>query len=105
MADMPLPPFRGSLKVVPFKHEGKDVFVVLDHQEQLFEHQVVLPPMAFVVATLLDGRREVAEVQAEIKELLKVDVPAEEIENAVRDLEHHLLLESSRTRERRQQMA
>ena len=102
---MPLPPFRGSLKVVPFKHEGKDVFVVLDHQEQLFEHQIVLPPMAFVVASFLDGRRETADVQAQILEHLKVEVKTEEIETVVRDLEHHLLLESSRTRERRQQMA
>jgi MEMO1 family protein len=105
MAAMPLPPFRGSLKVVPIKHEGKDVFVVLDHQEQLFEHQVVLPPLAFVIASFLDGRREIADVQAQILEHLKAEVKPEEIEGVVRDLEHHLLLESSRTRERRQQMA
>src|SRR5256885_13138174 len=105
MNPMPLPPFRGSLKVVPIKHEGKDVFVVLDHQEQLFEHQVVLPPMAFVVASFLDGRREAPDVQAQILEQLKVEVKADEIEAVVRDLELHLLLESSRTRERRQQMA
>jgi MEMO1 family protein len=105
MALMPLPPFRGTLKVVPYKHEGKEVFVVLDHQEQLFEHQVVLPPLAFVVATMLDGRREPADVQKEIKEQLKADVSTEEIEGVVRDLEHHLLLESARTRARRQEMA
>src|SRR5436190_16296855 len=105
MAAMPLPPFRASLKVIPHKHEGKDVFVVLDHQEQLFEHQVVLPPLAFVIASFLDGRREIADVQAQILEHLKAEVKPEEIEGVVRDLEHHLLLESSRTRERRQQMA
>jgi len=79
MAPMPLPPFRGTLKVIPYKHEGKDVFIVLDHQEQLFEHQVVLPPLAFVVATMLDGHRESADVQKEIKEQLKVDVSTDEI--------------------------
>src|SRR6185503_738797 len=105
MAPMPLPPFRGSLKVVPYQHEGKDVFIVLDHQEQLFEHQVVLPPLAFVVATMLDGRRESADVQKEIKEQMKIDVTTDEIDSVVRDLEHHLLLESGRTRERRQQMS
>jgi AmmeMemoRadiSam system protein B len=101
---MPLPAFRGTLNVIPHKHEGKDVFVVVDHQEQLFEHQVVLPPMAFVVASFLDGRRESADIQAEISKNLKVDVSTEEIEGVVRDLEHHLLLESGRTRERRQQI-
>jgi MEMO1 family protein len=102
---MPLPSFRGSLKVVPIKHEGKDVFVVLDHQEQLFEHQVVLPPLAFVVASFLDGRREIADIQAQIKEHLKADVASQEIENVVRDLDHHLLLESSRTRDVRSRVA
>jgi len=105
MGPMPLPAFRGSLKVIPYKHEGKDVFIVLDHQEQLFEHQIVLPPLAFVVATMLDGRRESADVQKEIKEQLKVDVTTDEIEAVVRDLEHHLILESGKTRERRRQMA
>jgi MEMO1 family protein len=105
MGPMPLPPFRGTLKVIPHKHQGKEAFVVLDHQEQLFEHQVVLPPLAFVVASFLDGRREVADIQAQIKEHLKADIPAEEIETVVRDLDHHLLLESSRTRERRSQVA
>jgi len=102
---MPLPPFRNSLKVVPIKHEGKDVFVVLDQQEQLFEHQIVLPPLAFVIASFLDGRREIPDIQAEITKNLKVDVAAEEIETVVRDLDHHLLLESSRTRERRREVA
>jgi AmmeMemoRadiSam system protein B len=104
MSPMPLPAFRGTLKVIPHQHEGKDVFVVVDHQEQLFEHQVVLPPLAFVVASFLDGRREAADVRAQIKEHLKVDVTTDEIETVVRDLEHHLLLESARTRERRQQI-
>ena len=105
MAPMPLPALRGSLKIFPYKHEDKDVFVVLDHQEQLFEHQIVLPPMAFVVASLLDGRRDAAAVQKEIKEQLKVEVTTDEVESVVRDLEHHLLLESGRTREKRQQVA
>jgi hypothetical protein len=29
---MPIPPVRASLRIVPFKHEGKDVFLVDDHQ-------------------------------------------------------------------------
>ena len=102
---MPLPSFRHSLKVVPHKHEGKDVFVVIDHQEQLFEHQIVLPPLAFVVASFLDGHREIPEVQAEIAKNLKVDVKPDEIDTVVRDLEEHLLLETERTRLRRQQIA
>src|SRR5579859_1118895 len=102
---MPHPAFRGTLKVVPFKHEGKDVFIVVDHQEQLFEHQVVLPPLAFVVGSLLDGRRGTPDIQAEIKTQLKVDVGAQEIESVVKDLDQYLLLESPRVQEKRRAVA
>jgi len=102
---MPHPAFRPTLKVIPHKHEGKDVFVVLDPQEQLFDHQVVLPPLAFVVASLLDGRRDTAAVQAEIKAQLKVDVTPEEIESVVRDLDRYLLLESAPVHAKRREAA
>jgi len=102
---MPHPPFRGTLKVIPYKHEGRDVFIVVDHQEQLFEHQVVLPPLAFVVASMLDGRRETAGIQAEIKAQLKVDIPPAEIEAVVGDLDKNLLLESEAVRAKRAAVA
>ncbi len=102
---MPHPAFRATLKVIPHKHEGKDVFIVVDHQEQLFEHQLVLPPLAFVVASLLDGRRGSEEVRAEIQAQLKAEVRAEEIDAVVRDLDQYLLLESDRVREKRRELA
>src|SRR6185295_599352 len=102
---MPHPAFRGTLKVIPYKHEGRDVFIVVDHQEQLFEHQVVLPPLAFVVASMLDGRRETAGIQAEIKAQLKVDIPPAEIEAVVGDLDKNLLLESEAVRAKRAAVA
>src|SRR6185436_9048689 len=104
MARMPLPPLRGSLKISPQKHQGKEVFVVQD-QEHLIEHVLMLPPLAFVVASFLDGRREATDIQAEIETHLKAKIPAEEIENVVRELDHHLLLESSRANARRTEIA
>jgi AmmeMemoRadiSam system protein B len=101
---MPLPPFRGALKVSPFKHDGKDVFRVSD-QEHLFDHSILLPPIAFVVASFLDGRREAADIQAQILEHLKVEVTPDEIEAVVRDLDQHLLLDSPRARARRAEIA
>jgi AmmeMemoRadiSam system protein B len=100
---MPHAAFRPTLKVIPYKHEGKDVFIVVDPQEQLFDHQVVLPPLAFVVASLLDGRRETADVQAEIRTQLKAEVSAEEIEGVVKDLDQYLLLESDPVRAKRRE--
>jgi AmmeMemoRadiSam system protein B len=101
---MPLPPFRGSLKITPQKQEGKEVFVVQD-QEHLIEHALGLPPLAFVVASLLDGRREAKDIQAEIETQLKAKIPVEEIENVARELDHHLLLESPRASARRAEIA
>jgi AmmeMemoRadiSam system protein B len=103
MGPMPLPRLRDRLKIAPINHDGKELFQVQD-LEQLFDHSLLIPPLGFVVASFLDGRREVADIQAQILEHLKVQVKAEEIEGVVRDLEHHLLLESARTRERRQQL-
>jgi AmmeMemoRadiSam system protein B len=102
---MPLPRFRPLVKVVPWKQEGKDIFVVMDHQEALFDHQVALPPMAFVVAAFLDGRREVADVQKAIADNLKgVQVGPEEVEAVVRDLDEHFLLETDRVERRRREV-
>lgn len=101
---MTFPALRSALKVTPFQHEGKDAFQVAD-QEHLFEHGLVLPPIAFVVASFLDGRRDAAAIQAEILAQLKVEVRPEEIQAVVRDLDQHLLLESDRARARRAEIA
>lgn len=102
---MPLPAFRPALRVVPYRHEGRDVFLAIDSHEGLIEHPVVLPPLAFVVASLLDGAREAADVRREISARFQgVDLTFEEIDSVVRDLDRHYLLESERVRGRRQEI-
>jgi hypothetical protein len=98
---MPLPALRGTVRIQPFKHEGRDAFLAVDSQEQLFDHSIVLPPLAFVVASLLDGRRDLEDLRREIKAQLGVDVPDEPLRGAIEDLDKHLLLESEPVRERR----
>lgn len=99
---MPLPPFRPTLRVVPFRHDGQDVFLAIDSHEGLIEHPVVLPPLAFVVASLLDGAREAADVRREIAAKFQgLDLTPEEIDSVVRDLDRHYLLESEQVRDRR----
>jgi len=99
---MPLPRFRHALKVVPFKHEEKDAFLVQDQAENLFDHSIVLPPIAFIVATFLDGLRELEDVRKAILEQFpEAQVRLEEIEGVVRDLDEHCLLESPRSEARR----
>lgn len=102
---MALPSFRHTLKIIPFKHEGKDVFRVQDQAEGLFDHQVLLPPVAFVVATFLDGKREAEEVVGAIREQFPdAELTAENIREIVGDLDEHLLLESGRAEDRRREI-
>lgn len=105
MSRMPIPPVRPTLRIVPFKHEGKDVFLVDDHQENLFDHQVILPPLGFVVASLLDGEREAEDVLAALLEKFPDSgVTVEHVKGAVEDLDTHLMLESERARARRREI-
>ena len=102
---MPLPAFRHSLKIVPFKHGDKDVFRVQDQAESLFDHQVLLPPVAFVVATFLDGKREAEDVRKVIAEQFPgAELSVENIREIVGDLDEHLLLESDRAGARRREI-
>ncbi|HYF01436.1 MAG TPA: AmmeMemoRadiSam system protein B [Planctomycetota bacterium] len=92
---MAVPPFRNALRVVPFKHEGRDVFLVQDGHESLFEHQVVLPPLAFVVASFLDGRRDASEVHREIlAKFPDSGLGVDDVLRVVQELDDHHLLES-----------
>ena len=105
MPPVPLPPFRSLIKVQPYKHEGKESFIAADPQEGLFEHQVILPPLAFIVGAMLDGRREIADVQAEIEKQMKgVKISEDEIQGAINELDTHYLLESDRLIARRQEI-
>lgn len=105
MARMPLPRFRPLVKVVPLRHENKDVFLVMDPQEALFDHQIALPPLAFVVAAFLDGRRDVGDIQKAIAEQLNgVTVGEDEIRAVIADLDQHYLLESDRLQARRREV-
>jgi AmmeMemoRadiSam system protein B len=102
---VPLPPFRHTLKIMPFKHEGKDIFRVQDQAESLFEHQILLPPIAFVVATFLDGQREAEDIRkAIVEQFPEAELTVEIIREIVRDLDQHLLLESDRAEERRREI-
>ena len=102
---MPLPRFRSLVKVVPYRHQDKDVFLAMDPQEALFDHQVALPPLAFAVAAFLDGERGVEEVRKALAEHLQgLDITAGEIESVVEDLDRYYLLETGRLQDRRREV-
>jgi MEMO1 family protein len=98
---MPHPRFRDTFKIFTAQKDGQEVFVVVDEREHFLPGTVVLPPFYFVVASLLDGRRDSVAIQAEIREQLKAEVGVEEIDRVVKDMEENLLLESPRVLELR----
>lgn len=98
---MPHPRFRDTFKIFTAQKDGQEVFVVVDEREHFIEGNVVLPPFYFVVASLLDGTRDSAAIQKEIRDQLKAEVGIDEIDRVVRDMEENLLLESPRVIERR----
>ncbi len=101
---MPLPRFR-TLDVIPVEEEGKPVFLVRDN-EGLFEHTLRLPPMAFVVATLLDGVRDLKGIREAIAAQFNgTDLPEKDLEGIVADLDANLLLESEKVFRRRQEIS
>ncbi len=101
---MKLPQFR-NMDVIPMEEKGSQVFLIRDN-EGLFEQTLRLPPMAFVVASMLDGTRDIKAVQEAITEQFPgTVVPEEELTMIVEDLENNLLLESDKVLERRKQIA
>ncbi len=89
------------MDVIPIEEEGKPVFIIRDN-EGLFDHTLRLPPMAFVVASLLDGVREIKGIQDTIAEQFEgTVVPEEELKTIVEDLDKNLLLESKRVSDKR----
>jgi hypothetical protein len=74
--------------------DGRDL-IVIDDREGITEGAVAVSPVAFVIATLLDGRRDLRDVQAEFARRAGGAVlPADDLRRVVDDLDRHGLLDS-----------
>ncbi|HEO71919.1 MAG TPA: AmmeMemoRadiSam system protein B, partial [Candidatus Hydrogenedentes bacterium] len=58
---MPLPALR-NLDVAPVQHEGQDMICLFD-PEGYVEARIILSPVAFFIATQLDGQNDVKDIQ------------------------------------------
>ncbi len=100
---MPVPKLR-SLDLVAGQWNGQHAVVARDH-EGLLESPVLLPLPVFLVAVLLDGRRDVVEVQVEYARLTQGQLlPRWDLDRIISDLDAHHLLESPRLAERRREV-
>lgn len=97
---MPLPRLR-PVEMVPVRLDGRDLIAVRD-PEGFAEETVLLSPRLYLVATLLDGRREVVDVQAEYARLTGGDLLLSwDLQRMIQELDRLSLLETEAFQQRR----
>ena len=97
---MPVPKLR-PLDLVAGEWQGRRAVYARDY-EGLLESPVLLPLPVFFVALLLDGRREIIDVQGEYARLTGGTILSrEDLDRIIQDLDAHHLLETPRLAQRR----
>lgn len=97
-----LPRLRPNLDAYPVRLGGRDLVAVRD-PEGVAEKPILLSPQAFFIATLLNGRRDVLDVQAEYARRSGGSLLFSwDLNRVVEELDRHGLLESDALRARRQ---
>ena len=94
-------PSLRAVEVTPIQHEGQQVIVVRD-PEGLCQQSLAVPPLVFLVMSLLDGQHDVRAMQEALTRAAGGQlVTAEQIEQIVAELDEFYLLENERTAARR----
>jgi AmmeMemoRadiSam system protein B len=100
---MPVPKLR-PLDLVAGQWKGQRAVFARD-QEGLLSSPVLLPMPVFVVAALLDGKREPVDVQVEFARATGGVILAQvDLARIIEELDAHLLLETPRLEERRREL-
>src|SRR5713226_3570621 len=101
---MPVPKLR-PLDLVAGEWSGRQAVYARDY-EGLLESPVLLPLPVFLVALLLDGHREIIDVQAEYARLTGGAIlPSWDLDKIIQDLDARHLLETPGLALRRQELA
>jgi len=97
---MPVPKLR-PLDLIAGEWSGRQAVLTRDY-EGLLESPVLVPLPVFLVAILLDGQREVVDVQVEYARLTGGEIlPQWDLDRIIADLDAHLLLDTPRLAARR----
>ncbi|MDR5694180.1 MAG: AmmeMemoRadiSam system protein B [Armatimonadota bacterium] len=100
---MALPRLR-RFDAYPVRLNGRD-FICLRDLEGVLDEPVLLSPQAFLVATLLDGQRDVLDIQAEYARRSGGDLLLSwDLQRIVEELDRYGLLETQTFTERRKQL-
>lgn len=95
-ADMPLPPLRKDLEIIPTLYGRERAFVIRDFLG-LIRKPIVLQGDALSVVGLLDGARSLRDIQVAMVRMKKgMLVSLESVEAIIRSIDSAMLLESER---------
>jgi hypothetical protein len=100
---MPLPRVR-PLDAYPIEIKG-EMYVGIRDREGVLEEQVFLPPFVYLVLESLNGRRDVADLQAHLSKVINgQQIDEAIIRQIVEELDKHYLLDTPRYKEKRDQI-
>src|SRR5688572_15608609 len=102
MAHAPaLPALRRSLEAIPMEHEGKTMVLLRDN-EGLSTETFLLSPAGMVLATFLNGRNTLLDVQSMFSKQTGYLLAIEELETLVDQMEKAGLLDTPEIQAARQ---
>lgn len=96
----PLPPLRRALEAVQFEHEGKPM-VLLRDQEGITDNAIAVTLGGFLVATLLDGKNTMQDVQSIFSKTTGNLISPSDVNGLVQQLKQADLLEIPELQEKR----
>jgi MEMO1 family protein len=98
---VPREPRLRSLEVFPVHERDREPFFAFRDPEG-FSQTVVLPYPAAILATLMDGRRSLSQIQTDFRRQVKAVLSLADLEQFIRRLDDGYLLDSERFRAYRQ---
>src|SRR5437879_5391847 len=99
----PLPPLKRGLEAVQIEHEGRPM-VLLRDQEGITDQTIAVSLGGFLVATLLNGRHTLNDVQTLFTKTTGTVLSPSEIQNLIGQLERADLLETAGVQAKRAQV-
>ncbi len=101
--DNPFPPLKRGLDAVQIEHEGKPM-VLLRDQEGITGSSIAVSVGGFLVATLLNGRNTLPDIQSAFTKATGTVLSVSEIQGLVAQLEKADMLETPHLQEKRKKM-
>lgn len=87
------------VEAIPIQQD-QDILVLLRDPEEICPEEMIVTPAAYILMTMLDGTRTVADVQAELMRRTGQVLPQGSLASFVETLDRALLLDNDRSRER-----